>query len=367
MKDEEYMQMVLSLARRGMGTTSPNPMVGSVLVRGNRIVGKGYHRKAGLPHAEIVAIEEAGKEANGATLYVNLEPCSHTGRTPPCVNALIAAGVRKVVIAMLDPNPLVNGAGVDALQKAGIEVKVGLLEKEARLLNEAFIVYVEKKRPFFTLKGALSLDGKIATKTSDSKWISNEESRRYVNKLRSVVDGVMVGINTVILDNPLLIPKILRPKKYPVRIVLDSKLRIPLSCDIVKTAAKYKTWVFTAEDSRTDKEAKLQSLGLDVIRVPKEESGRVSPKHICDELFRREIMHVLVEGGGEINSGLLKGGLLDKIMLFYAPILIGGKGAYNFIAGKGVDFLKDAYKVDITSIKRIKEDIYLEGYVHRDY
>lgn len=361
------MQLALSLARKGMGMTSPNPMVGAVLVRGNRIVGKGYHRKAGTPHAEVVALSEAKGEAKGATLYVNLEPCVHVGRTPPCVNSIIAAGVRRVVVAMLDPNPLVNGMGVNELKKAGIEVKVGLLEEQAKRLNEAFVVYMEKKRPFFTMKGAVSLDGKIATKTCDSKWISNEESRRYVNKLRSAVDGIMVGINTIILDNPLLIPKIARPKKYPVRIVLDSKLRIPFSCDVVKTSEKYKTWVFTADDSRPDKESKLMSMGLEVIKVPKDESGRVSPRHVCEELFRREIMHVLLEGGGEINSGLLKEGILDKIILFYAPILIGGKGAYNLIGGKGIDFLKDAYKIDIASVKRFKEDIYLEGYVHRNY
>lgn len=361
------MHLALSLARKGMGATSPNPMVGAVLVRGNRLVGKGYHRKAGMPHAEVVALQEAGEEAKGANLYVNLEPCVHVGRTPPCVNAIIAAGVRRVVVAMLDPNPLVNGMGIEALKKAGIEVKVGLLEEEARRLNEAFVVYMEKKRPFFTMKGAVSLDGKIATKTCDSKWISNEESRRYVNKLRSAVDAIMVGINTVILDNPLLIPRMARPKKYPVRIILDSKLRIPFSCDLVKTSEKYKTWVFTADDSRPDKEAKLRSMGIDVLRVPKDENGRVSPGHVCEELYKREIVHVLLEGGGEINSGLLKEGLLDKIVLFYAPILIGGKAAYNLIGGKGIDFLKDAYKVDITAVKRFKEDIYLEGYVHRDY
>jgi len=342
-------------------------MVGAVLVRGNRIVGKGYHRKAGMPHAEVVALNEAKEEAKGATLYINLEPCVHIGKTPPCVNSIKAAGIRRVVVAMLDPNPLVNGMGVNELKKAGIDVKVGLLEAEAKRLNEAFVTYMEKKRPFFTMKGAVSLDGKIATKTCDSKWISNEESRRYVNKLRSAVDGIMVGINTIILDNPLLIPKIARPKKYPIRIILDSKLRIPFSCDVVKTSEKYKTWIFTADDSRSDKELKLNSMGVEVIRVPKDEDGRVSPKHVCEELFRREIMHVLVEGGGEINSGLLKEGLIDKIMLFFAPILIGGKGAYNLIGGKGVDFLKDAYKVDIAAVKRFKEDIYLEGYVHRNY
>ncbi|MCX5802485.1 MAG: bifunctional diaminohydroxyphosphoribosylaminopyrimidine deaminase/5-amino-6-(5-phosphoribosylamino)uracil reductase RibD [Proteobacteria bacterium] len=367
MKEEQYMRMVLSLARRGLGSTSPNPMVGAILVKGKRIVGKGYHKKAGLPHAEIIAINEAKEEARGSTLYVNLEPCVHVGRTPPCIHTIIKAGIKKVIISMLDPNPSVNGKGIEALKKAGIDVKVGLLEKEARRLNEAFIVYMEKKRPFFVMKAAVSLDGKIATKTCDSKWISNEESRRYVNKLRSEMDGIMVGINTVILDNPLLIPKVLRPKKHPVRIILDSKLRIPLTCDVVKTSEKYKTWIFTSEDSRIDKEAKLKSMGLEIIRIPKDENGRVSLKHVNEELYKREIVGVLVEGGGEINSGLLKEGFLDKILLFYAPMLIGGKGALSLIGGRGVDFLKDAYRIDITAMKRFKEDICLEGYVHRNY
>jgi diaminohydroxyphosphoribosylaminopyrimidine deaminase/5-amino-6-(5-phosphoribosylamino)uracil reductase len=366
-KHEQYMRTVLSLARRGLGSTSPNPMVGALLVKNGTIVGKGYHRRAGLPHAEVNAIHDAREGARGATLYINLEPCAHFGKTPPCVDEVIKAGIKKVVVAMLDPNPEVNGKGVEKLKKAGIDVKVGILEAEARRLNEAFIVYMEKKRPFFTMKAAVSLDGKIATKTCDSKWISNEESRKYVNRLRSVMDGVMVGINTVISDNPLLIPKVLKPKKYPVRIILDSKLRIPLACDIVKTSDKYRTWVFASEDSRVDKEMKLKSLGVEVIRVPKDENGRVSLKHLSEELYKREMMDVLVEGGGEINGALLKAGLLDKILLFFAPILIGGKGALNLVGGKGIDFLKDAYRVDIAGVKRFKQDIYLEGYVHRDY
>lgn len=367
MKEEKYMRMALSLAKKGYGTTSPNPMVGAVLLKGKNIVGRGYHKKAGLAHAEVAAINDAKDEAAGSTLYVNLEPCVHFGRTPPCTDAIKNAGIKKVVIAMLDPNPEVSGKGVEVLRKAGISVKTGVLEDEARRLNEAFIVYMEKKRPFFIMKSAISLDGKIATKTCDSKWISNEESRKYTNKIRAVMDGIMVGINTVITDNPLLIPKILKVKRYPVRIILDSKLRIPLASDIVKTAEKYKTLIFTSEDSRADKEARLKSLGVDVVRVAKEESGRVSLRHVCEELYKREIVTVFVEGGGETNSGLLREGLIDKFMLFYAPIFIGGKGALNLIGGKGIDFLKDAQRVKISAIRRFKDDICIEGYVHRDY
>lgn len=366
-KDEQYMRMALSLARKGLGATSPNPMVGAVLVKGGKIVGKGYHKKAGSHHAEVAAINEAKEEAKGATLYVNLEPCFHFGKTPPCADAVIEAGIKKVVVSMLDPNPLVNGRGVEKLKKAGIDVKVGLLEEEAKRVNEVFIVSMERKRPFFTLKAAVSLDGKIATKTCDSRWISNEESRKHVNGLRSVTDGIVVGINTVIADNPLLIPKTARPKKIPVRIVLDSKLRIPLACDMVKTSEKYPTWIFTNEDSRVDKETKLKSMGIDVIRVPRDETGRVPLKYVCDELYKRGIVSVIIEGGGEINSAFLKEGLIDKVLFFYSPILIGGKGAFNLIGGKGIDFLKDAYRIDIVSLKRFKDDICVEGYVHRNH
>lgn len=367
MNDEEYMRLALSLAKKGSGTTSPNPMVGAVIVKDGRIVGKGYHKKAGLPHAEVIAINEAKEKANGATLYVNLEPCVHFGKTPPCTEAIINAGIEKVVMAMFDPNPQVSGRGAQRLKDAGINVKIGVLEEEAKRLNEAFIVYMEKSRPFFIMKAAISLDGKIATKTCDSKWISNEQSRRYTNKLRASVDAIMVGINTVITDNPMLIPKLIKVKKYPLRIILDSKLRIPLSCDIVKTAANYKTTIFTLDDSRHDKEAKLISFGIEVVKCPKDENGRVSLKYVSDELYRRQIMTVLVEGGGELNGGLLKEGLIDKFILFYAPIFIGGKSALNLIGGKGVDFLREAHKLKIENLKKFKDDICLEGYVHRDY
>ncbi|MBP8625721.1 MAG: bifunctional diaminohydroxyphosphoribosylaminopyrimidine deaminase/5-amino-6-(5-phosphoribosylamino)uracil reductase RibD [Syntrophorhabdales bacterium] len=367
MNDEQYMRLALSLAKKGHGTTSPNPMVGAVLVKNDRIVGKGYHKKVGLPHAEVMAIHDAGEEARDSTLYINLEPCVHFGRTPPCTEAIKEAGIKKVVMAMLDPNPQVSGRGIQILRDAGTIVKTGVLEEEARRLNEAFITYMEKSRPFFIMKAAISLDGKIATKTCDSKWISNEESRRFTNRLRADMDAIMVGINTVITDNPMLIPKMVKIKKYPLRIILDSKLRLPLASEIAKTSDKFKTIVFTSEDSRADKEARLKSLGLDVIRSPKDENGRVSLRYVCDELYKKDIMSVLIEGGGEINSGLLREGLIDKFILFYAPIFIGGKNALNLIGGKGVDFLKDAYRLKITQIRRFKDDLCLEGYVHRDY
>ena len=368
MKEEAYMEMAFALAKKGLGTTSPNPMVGALVVKGQRVVGKGYHRKPGEPHAEPIALEQAGEQARGGTLVVNLEPCCHTEkRTAPCVDAVIKAGIKRVIVAMFDPNPQVSGKGVEALRKAGIEVKVGVLSEEARRLNEVYVTFREKKRPFFLMKSALSLDGKIATKIGESKWISNEESRSYSNKLRSVMDGIMVGINTVILDNPLLLPKGAKPKRYPVRIVLDSKLRIPLTCELVKTAAAHKTMVFALPDARADKVERLKSLGVEVVKVGLGENGRVSLGGLCEELRQREIMSVIAEGGGELNSSLLKEDLVDKVVLFFGPMFIGGKGAPGLIAGKGIDFLKEAYGVDVVSMRRLKDDICVEGYVHRNH
>jgi len=365
MKEDAYMAMALKLARKGLGTTSPNPMVGALVVKGQRIVGKGYHRKAGEAHAEVIALGEAGEQARGATLVVNLEPCCHTEkRTPPCVDAVIKAGVKKVIVAMFDPHPMVSGHGVEALRKAGIEVKVGLLSEEARRLNEVFVTFHEKRRPFFLMKAALSLDGKIATKMGESKWISNEESRAYANRLRSTSDAIMVGINTVILDNPSLLPKGAKPKRYPVRIVLDSKLRIPLGCDLVKTAAAHKTLVFTLPDARADKGDRLAALGVEVIRVAPADNGRIALPELCEELRKREITSVIVEGGGEVNSSFLKEGLFDKVVLFYGPMFVGGVRAAGLVSGKGVDFLKDSYQVDVVSVKKLKDDICVEGYVH---
>ena len=368
MKEEEYMAAALSLAKKGLGTTSPNPMVGAIVVKGQRIVGKGYHRRPGEAHAEILALEQAGEQVKGATLFVTLEPCCHTEkRTAPCVDTLIGAGLKKVIVAMFDPNQQVNGKGVEALRKAGIEVKVGLLSEEARRLNEVYVTFQEKKRPFFLMKSALSLDGKIARLIGESKWISNDESRAYSDRLRSTMDGIMVGINTVILDNPLLLPRLAKPKRYPVRIVLDSKLRIPLGCELVKTAATYRTMIFTLPDARADKGERLKSLGVDVVRVAPNENGRVSLAGVCQELRDRQIAGVIVEGGGEVHSNFLKEGLVDKILLFYGPMFIGGKSASSLVAGKGVDFLKDAPRVEITSVKKLKDDICVEGYVHGNH
>jgi len=368
MKEDAYMAMALTLARKGLGTTSPNPMVGALVIKGQRIVGKGFHKKAGEAHAEVIALNEAGEQARGSTLVVNLEPCCHTEkRTPPCVDAVIKAGVKKVIVAMFDPHPMVSGKGVEALRKAGMEVKVGLLSEEARRLNEVFVTYHEKRRPFFLMKAAVSLDGKIATKMGESKWISNEESRAYANRLRSISDGVLVGINTVILDNPMLVPKGSRPKRYPVRIVLDSKLRIPLGCDLVKTAAQYRTIVVTLPDARQDKGERLAGLGVEVIRVAAGDSGRVALPGLCEELRKREITSVLVEGGGEVNGGFLREGLFDKVVLFYGPMFVGGVRAAGLVSGKGVDFLKDSYKVDVVSVKRLGDNICVEGYVHGNH
>ena len=362
MKETDYMALALSLAKRAIGLTSPNPLVGAVVVRGKEIVGTGYHKRAGLPHAEIIALGEAGEKAKGSTLYVTLEPCVHYGRTPPCVDSIVRSGIKRVVIAMTDPNPLVSGKGIEALRRAGLQVKTGVLEQEARRLNEAYCVYMEKGRPFFIVKGALSLDGKIATRTLDSKWITNEVSRAYVNRLRGIVDGIMVGINTVVADNPLLIPRLSRPRRYPLRVVLDSGLRIPLSCEIVKTSSRFRTIVFCTEPGVEEKVERLTEMGVEVVRVAPDEAGKVSLRHVAEELGRRQIISVLVEGGGEVNWSLLKEGFVDKLLLFFAPLLIGGKQALSFLGGRGVDFVSEARRVEIGSIRRLKGDILVEAY-----
>jgi diaminohydroxyphosphoribosylaminopyrimidine deaminase/5-amino-6-(5-phosphoribosylamino)uracil reductase len=363
LEDEQYMRIVLKLAKKGEGLVSPNPMVGALIVKDGRIIGKGYHRRAGLPHAEIVAMKSANEDLKGSTLYVNLEPCVHHGRTPPCVPEIVKAGIKKVVVSILDPNPEVNGKGIEALRKAGISIKIGVLAEEAKKLNEVFLLNMQKRRPFFIMKAASSLDGKIATRTCDSKWISGEQSRRYVDKMRERVDGVIIGINTVIVDNPMLVPRVKRPRKIPVRIILDTKLRIPISSNLVATAKEFRTLVFAAE-YRQEKEARLASMGVEIVKVKKDDSGRISLKDVAHELFKREIMSVLVEGGGEIHSSFLREGMVDKFLLFYSPIFIGGKNALSIIGGKGVEFLKDAHRLKIDRLRKIDGDILIEGYVY---
>jgi len=360
MKEEEkYMRLALSLARRGEGRVSPNPMVGAVIVKNGKIVGKGYHKYFGGPHAEVEAIKDAGENAKGATLFVSLEPCCHFGKTPPCTEAIIDAGIKKVVAATFDPNPLNHGKGIKILKKAGIEVEVGLCEEEAKKINEYFFKFIKKKIPYVIVKVAASLDGKITTFLGQSKWITSEKSRKLGKKLRNKVDAILVGINTVIKDNPELLP--LKKRKRYYRIILDSKLKIPLEAKILKNQTNYPTLVFTTCRTKSDKIKTLEQKGVKV-EIVEEKEEKVDARKVLEKLGKMEISSLLVEGGGEVIGSFIQEKLVDKIVLFLSPRIIGGKEAPTWVEGKGFAHLQETPWINIHRIKRIGEDILVEGY-----
>ena len=355
------MREALKIAANARGRTSPNPMVGAVIVKDGKIIAEGWHRQAGTPHAEVHALKMAGKLAKDATLYVTLEPCSHFGRTPPCANAIVEAGIRKVVAAMSDPNPKVAGRGFQLLRDAGIEVEVGLLEEEAQKLNEVFTKWVTTGKPFVTLKTAMSLDGKIATLTGQSKWITSEASRQRVHELRDINDAIMVGIETVLKDNPTLTTRIDNGKS-PIRIVVDSNARTPLASNVV-TNHQAKTIIAVTENAPIDRLNALKNSGIEIIFAG--DSERVDLNILMNELAKREITSVLLEGGGTLNFGMIEAGLVDKIYTFIAPKIIGGRSALTPVEGNGFENLSDAVKLKNITIEMIDNDILLTGYIHR--
>jgi len=360
MDDEQWMKKVLCLAEKGRGRTSPNPMVGAILVKGGRMVGEGYHAKAGEAHAEIVAIQRAREESRGAILYLNLEPCAHYGKTPPCAPQVIEAGVKRVVIGMEDPNPLVKGKGIEILRRAGIDVEVGILEKECRRFNEAFCKYILKKEPFVILKAAATWDAKIATRNGDSKWISGETSRRFVQKLRNQVDGVLVGIGTVLKDNPLLTTRI-RGGRDPYRIVLDSRLKISEEARVIGTPPS-KAIIATTTLAPGDKIERLEKRGVQILIVDAKE-GRINLRTCLSKLGEMGMMSLLVEGGSQINGSFLDEGLIDKLLLFLSPKLIGDHQALGIFGGRGVSNLREAIAVKEIKTRKMGEDLLLEGYL----
>ncbi len=362
--DKYYMQIALNLAQRARGRTSPNPMVGALVVKNNKVIGQGYHAKAGTPHAEIHALNEAGKDAPGATLYVTLEPCCHQGRTEPCTKAILNSGVERVVVAMVDPNPLVKGKGIKCLKEGGLKVTVGVLEKEARCLNEAFIKYITTKMPFVILKTAMSLDGKIATRTGESKWITGPEARNYSHQLRNCYDAILVGVNTILRDNPALTTRLPEGEtKNPVRIVVDSQARTPLEAQVVTNAKETPTLIAVTNAAPADKINQLEKMGVEILPVNTNNNGRVDLKALMLELGRREITSVLIEGGGEVHSSALKAGIVDKMGWFIAPLIIGGQGAPGPVGGEGVASLKEAISLGQITVKKCGQDIYVEGYL----
>lgn len=362
--DEKYMRLAMQLAGNAIGRTSPNPLVGAVIVKDNRVVGCGWHRKAGTPHAEVHALNQAGELAQGADVYVTLEPCAHYGKTPPCAKALVEAKVKNVYGGLLDVNPKVAGKGFKILEDAGIHVEYGFLQDELRKQNEVFFKWIEHKKPFIVLKAAMTLDGKIATATGQSKWITNETSRAYGYKLRDIYDGIMVGINTVIEDNPMLTVRV-DGGKNPIRIVVDSSLKIDINANVVQDKSA-KTIIATTDKANKDKILKLQAQDVDVIVVDKDENDKVDIEKLLDILGQQNICSILVEGGATLSGSFVTKKLVDKVYFFIAPKIIGGKEAKTPVAGTGILNLQEALALKDIQIEKLEEDVLIIGRVDKD-
>lgn len=353
-QDEHFMQEALQLAQKGMSWTFPNPMVGAVLVKKGKIIGRGYHKKVGLAHAEIEAFRSASEDPQGATLYVTLEPCCILGRTPPCAPEIIKKGIAKVVCAVKDPNPKVNGEGIKKLKEAGIQVEVGLLSEEAKSLNEAFFTFHEKKRPFIVLKFAASLDGKMATKTGDSKWITNEKTRAFARSLRGDYHAILVGINTVLQDNPNLGTR-QKDKKDPLRIVLDSTLKIPPDSDVLRDA---NVFIITTKNADKEKLEQLQKKGIEVLQMPEE---KILIPAVINALYEKGIVSIFVEGGSETLGSFADAKMVDRVYACFAPIIIGGRDAVSAIKGEGVAKVLEALKLKNVTLKRFDDNFVVIG------
>lgn len=367
--DEKYMRLAMQLAGNAIGRTSPNPLVGAVIVKDNRVVGCGWHRKAGTPHAEVHALNQAGELAQGADVYVTLEPCAHYGKTPPCAKALVEAKVKNVYGGLLDVNPKVAGKGFKILEDAGIHVEYGFLQDELRKQNEVFFKWIEHKKPFVVLKAAMTLDGKIATATGQSKWITNETSRAYGYKLRDIYDGIMVGINTVIEDNPMLTSRV-DGGKNPIRIVVDSSLKIDINANVVQDKSA-KTIIATTDKANKDKILKLQAQDVDVIVVDKDENDKVDIEKLLDilgqqNIGQQNICSILVEGGATLSGSFVAKKLVDKVYFFIAPKIVGGKEAKTPVAGTGILNLQEALALKDIQIEKLEEDILIIGRVDKD-
>lgn len=353
--DEFFLKQAIQLAKKGLGWTNPNPMVGAVLVKNNLIIGRGFHRQTGKAHAEIDALNNILENPKGATLYVNLEPCATSGKTPPCVDAIIKSGIKKVVCSTLDPNPKNHGKGIAKLQKTGIETSVGALEKEAQILNEAFFTFHIKKRPFVAVKFAASLDGKMATYTGDSKWITNEKARNYARGLRGQYQAILVGINTILADNPNLGVQI-KEKKDPLRVIVDPKLQIPLKSQVLRDN---NVIVTTTIKSDKNKLKQLESRGFIVLSF---NSEYIPIPKLLSKLQELEIISIFVEGGGETIGNFIDSKIIDKVYAFHAPIIVGGKQALT-IGGKGSSTVDEALHLKSISFKKFDDNFLTTGYV----
>ncbi|MBA7506631.1 Riboflavin biosynthesis protein RibD [subsurface metagenome] len=359
------MEQALSLAKLALGQVSPNPAVGAVVVKNDIVVGQGYTQPPGSSHAEVVALKQAGKETQGGVMYVTLEPCCHYGRTPPCTQAIIAADIAEVHLAVLDANPLVSGRGKDELEKEGIKVYLGEHEEEAKKVNEAYTKFITTGMPFVTAKFAISLDGKIATRSGDSKWISGDEARKYVHNLRYTSDAIMAGVNTVLVDDPRLTARSCggrggTARKQPLRVIVDGKGRTPLTAQLFSEPGK--TLLALGKFVTPEEKAAFAQVGAELLELPSE-GGRVDLGELLKALGEREITSVLVEGGGILLGSLFDGKLVDKVIAFITPIIIGGKEAKTAVSGKGVDKVVDSLKLRHVSLEKLGEDLMVSGYV----
>jgi len=360
------MEQAISLARLALGQVSPNPAVGAIVVKNGVVIGQGYTQPPGSWHAEVVALKQAGEEARGGAMYVTLEPCCHHGRTPPCTQAIIAAGIADVHLALLDPNPLVSGKGKEELEKEGITVHVGEHEEEAREINEAYAKFITTGMPFVTVKFAMSLDGKIATRSGDSRWISGSEARRYVHYLRYTTDAIMVGANTLLIDDPQLTSRYSNrggsAKKQPLRVIVDGRGRAPVTARVFNEPGK--TLLALGKRLTPEEREAFARVGAELAELLSEE-GWVDLERLLKILGERQITSVLVEGGGVLIGSLFDCGLVDKVIAFIAPVIIGGEGARTAVGGKGVDKVIDCIKLERVTTREYDQDLMFSGYVRR--
>lgn len=356
-----YMQKAIDLADQGKGFVNPNPLVGAVIVKDGKIIGEGYHECFGQAHAEVNAFLNATADVEGADMYVTLEPCSHYGKTPPCALKIIEKKIKRVFISQLDPNPLVNSKGVKLLEDAGIEVQSGILEEKTRKQNEIFLKYIQEKVPFVAMKYAMTLDGKIATKLKDSKWITNEKSRAFVHELRNQYMAILVGANTVIEDDPHLdTRREQKTSRHPIRIIIDPDLSIPLDMYVIKTAHTQPTWIVTGLNHDEQKKKSYEDLGVKIIE---KETNPLNLNDLMITLGQMKIDSLLIEGGSYVHGKALEANIIDKVYAFIAPKLIGGKNALTPVGGEGVDLMKDAYQLNDVTYHTFDNDLLVEGYL----
>lgn len=354
MNHEEHMQFALSLAGQVKGQTSPNPVVGAVVVKDGEIVGFGAHLKAGEAHAEVLALQMAGDKAKGATMYVTLEPCSHYGQTPPCAELLIEKGVKHVVIACLDPNEHVSGQGVETLRQAGLKVEIGVLGQEAKELNKTFFHFIQTKRPYVTVKSAVSLDGKTATISGESKWITGELAREDVHHYRHQHDGILVGVNTIIADDPSLTTRLPQGGRNPTRIILDTTLKTPHDAKVI-TDEVVETWIFVGKNVSEQKKASFNQFSQ--VRIIQLDADEIQIVEVLDVLGKENMMSLFVEGGAEMNGSFLTSGQINQVITYISPKLIGGKTAPTSFAGEGISNLHEVISLEIKHVERLGEDI----------